>query len=230
MGPLIGALAASAFKGIFDTVQTGFQNRYNSPVQQLRRLRKAGLPLAYMYQGRVNQQSDAPKLSIDPTIGTAQQIGLHQQDEVNKAQIRKIGAEVVGKNIENKKASGELKWLLEDSGLEPGRNNQNLNLDLKQGIDYANKFVADHKNQLTGIAVDIANATKQTEIEQKKKELRLTGQKITNMLSQNKLLGQLYNIRQVEEQVNDMIDKYLEEGGDFATGLYALILKLFSKI
>lgn len=105
MGPVLAALAAAAFKGIFDWTSQGIANRYNSPMMQRRRLRKAGLPLAYMYQGRVNQQSDVPKLSIDPFLGTVaqKQLGLGQQKvDISQEQL-KIALEQLGINWEKLK-------------------------------------------------------------------------------------------------------------------------------
>lgn len=95
MDPILGALAASALSGIFGSVAQSRANRYNSPKQQLKRLRQAGLPMAYMYEGRVNTQSDVPRLSIDPTLGTSQQanIGVKQEqiDNQLKIALEKLG-------------------------------------------------------------------------------------------------------------------------------------------
>jgi len=70
IGILGGTLLAAALKAIFDIGGTITQNQYNSPRAMKQRLRKAGLPLAYMYKGNVSEQSQSPQLSIEPTLGT----------------------------------------------------------------------------------------------------------------------------------------------------------------
>jgi len=70
IGILGGTLIAAALKALFDIGGTVTQNQFNAPKAQLKRLRKAGLPLSYMYRGNVATQSESPKLSIEPTLGT----------------------------------------------------------------------------------------------------------------------------------------------------------------
>lgn len=242
MDPITGALAASGLKAIFDSVSTVFQNKYNSPVSQLRRLRKAGLPLSYMYQGRVNQQSDSPKLSIDPSLGVAQKIQLHQQDEVNKAQISRIGeeierikAETSGQKLENVKNAGEQAWRDETKLYKQGdkyvyRTNQERQLDIKLATDKANKWIAIHNSELKGIALQIAQATKLTDIAAKKAMFRKIGQQIKNLVAQEDLMIQLHGIRGIDETVNETLTRLLDSSGDPGTLFYTLIVKLFSKL
>lgn len=69
LGIGLATLLASGLKTAFDAGSTVFANKYNSPRAQLKRLRKAGLPLSYMYEGKISQQSAVPQLSIEPTLG-----------------------------------------------------------------------------------------------------------------------------------------------------------------
>lgn len=82
MDPItIATLAAAAFSFITNTISVSRANRYNSPKKQLERVREAGLPQAYLYGGRVNQQSAVPQLSIDPDLGLVEskQLDLGKQ-------------------------------------------------------------------------------------------------------------------------------------------------------
>lgn len=229
--PIIGSLAAAALKGIFDIGSTIFQNQYNSPQAQLRRLRKAGLPLSYMYQGRVNQQSDSPKLSIDPTLGSAQTISLHQQDQVNQAQIKKIGSEIVSKDIENKIKKGELDWL--SSIISPdGTTNQVDLLEINKAKTLSERFIAQHTEDLKQIEYWVQNDLfgKNVQSDTAQETLKKIRQSIINMASQNDLMVQLHGIRGIEETVNNMINDKLETGSDWQIALYSLMVKLFSKL
>jgi len=85
MTPILGAIIAAAMSGAFSSAGTIMQNKYNSPASQRRRLRKAGLPLAYMYEGKVNQQSDVPKMSLDPTLGASSQQSLDLKRDLGYA-------------------------------------------------------------------------------------------------------------------------------------------------
>jgi len=54
IGVIGGTLIAAAISALFSIGSTVAQNKYNTPRSMRNRLRKAGLPLAYMYQGNVD--------------------------------------------------------------------------------------------------------------------------------------------------------------------------------
>jgi len=226
----LGTLAAAAFKGIWDIGATVFANKYNSPAAQRRRLRKAGLPLAFMYQGRVNTQSDVPRLSIDPTLGQVQKLGLSQQNEVNQANIKKIGAEVAGIVQENLKKKGELDWLVKKDDF--GETNQVKLLEIDKSRKEAERFIAEHQRELKQIAVWVENNLfdEDIQIEERKIGLQKVRQQIINLLSQDSLLRQMYDIRKIEQVVNSLIGENLEDGPAWATAIYAMLIKLYSKL
>jgi len=226
----LGTLAAAAFKGIWDIGATVFANKYNSPAAQRRRLRKAGLPLAFMYQGRVNTQSDVPRLSIDPTLGQVQKLGLSQQNEVNQANIKKIGAEVVGIAQENLKKKGELDWLQTKN--EIGESNQVQLLEIDKSRKEAERFIAEHQRELKQIAVWVENNLfkEDIQIQERKAGLEKVRQQLTNLISQDSLLRQMYDIRKIEQVVNSLIGENLEDGPAWATAIYAMLIKLYSKL
>jgi len=243
LGVVGGTLLSTILSTLFGIGSTVAQNQYNSPAAQLKRLRKAGLPLSYMYQGRVNQQSQAPQMSIDPSLGQVQKIGLHQQDEINKKNIQRIHQQIAaskettrGKWLENQSKAGELSWQNEvknykgADGVIIPRTNQERSFDLKMATAKANKFILENTGSIKAIALDIARATKITDIAIRRKELEKIGAAIKNLAAQNKLMVQLHGIRGIDEQVNETISKMLENTGDGGTLFYTLIAKLFSKL
>jgi len=244
LGVVGGTLLSTILSTLFGIGSTVAQNQYNSPAAQLKRLRKAGLPLSYMYQGRVNQQSQAPQMSIDPSLGQVQKIGLHQQDEMNKKNIQRIHQEIAaskestrGKWLENEKSLNELDWQNEvkfykdkKTGAVTPRTNLERSKDLGLATAKANKFILENTGNIKAIALRIAKATEITDIAMKRKELEKIGAMIKNMAAQNKLMVQLHGIRGIDEQVNETISKMLENTGDGGTLFYTLIAKLFSKL
>jgi len=243
MGPVIGALAAAAFKGIFDILNVNAQNKYNSPLGQLKRLRKAGLPLAYMYQGKINQQSTSPTLSIDPDLGVTEQKQLGNQTRLTDEQINKLKAETENlgfdkdlKWYERERERAKFNWNQETDLLEKGkgvlqyRTKQEQEFDANLGIKKADQFIAENTGELKSIAVNIAKATQQTDINIRKQEYQKIRKQIVQLIAQSKILGQLYNIRELEETVNKSFSDNLENQEDWQVNLYKMFMTLFGNI
>lgn len=70
MGKLVGSQAA-----------INRQNRYNSPVEQIRRLRQAGLPFAAFQAGQAGNQAQLPDLSGYDMMGSAIGTGISQANQ-----------------------------------------------------------------------------------------------------------------------------------------------------
>jgi len=138
IGILGGTLLASALKALFDVGATLTQNQYNSPKAQLKRLRQAGLPLSYMYQGKVNQQSDTPKLQLEPTLGTLQKI-----------QGEKIAAETTGQTIQNQTEQATQNFLRKKN--KDGISNLEVNLRNERDIKKAELFLKQNQGRLIEI-------------------------------------------------------------------------------
>jgi len=236
MDPIIGALLASGLSAIFGSAQTIFANKYNSPVSQLRRLRKAGLPLSYMYQGRVNQQSDVPKLSIDPTLGVTQKIQLEQQKPVQEAQVSNLQAETAGKKLANIEEEKQQAWrdkeitvAIDNKGRKMTGTNREVMLSLERERKNADRFIANNEGGLREIALDIASYLKETNKAIKEQELVKIKQQIANLMSQDKLLSQLHDIRSIEAAVNETIGGALEGAPAWMKAIYWTLIKLFDK-
>jgi len=234
MDPIIGALLASGLSAIFGSAQTIFANKYNSPVSQLRRLRKAGLPLSYMYQGRVNQQSDVPKLSIDPTLGVTQKIQLEQQKPVQEAQVSNLQAETAGKVLANKEEQAKQDWRNKQNSIDidyAGKNklygtNRELGLEIELAEANSKRFIQRQEAKLKEIAKNIGVYLEETNKELGKQQLAKIKQQIKNMLSQDKLMGQLHNIRTIEETINKTVGDGLSSMPQWLQAVYFIIFKL----
>lgn len=234
LAPIIGALIASALGGAWSSVQTIFQNKYNSPKSQLKRLRKAGLPMAYMYQGRVNQQSETPKLSIDPDLGTVEQQQLGLQQKLNDEQIKKLMEEIRSLSAQADIDEATRDWKLNEGRIIEGdaRNNLQLELDWNRTVKEMDMFLKKNAKSLSDINVEIEDTLNKegVQAETRRQSKEKIVQQIANMVKQSELMTQLKNIRGVDEQINKVIGDALEEGDDWMTIMYAGLLKLFSKL
>lgn len=215
IGILGGTLLATGLKALFDIFSTKGANQYNSPSAQLNRLRKAGLPLSYMYQGRVNQQTTVPQLSIEPHLGTL--------DKLKGDQIR---TETKGKEIENEIQSGLLKWLKKDSGDGSGATNQELLQEYNLKSAEANAFLAKHEEEIKQIELWVENnAFKEgITLEARRQALKKAQQQITNMLAQAGLMEQLKEIRGLDQLLNSSLVEQIDSYPEWLAGLMKIIL------
>lgn len=99
--PSIGAQAAAQQQRRWALQDLEAQNFYNSPAEQLRRLKEAGLPAAAFFSGGVSSQSDQPRTTnVDPTLGIAEGVQNFFQNRIQKAQIKAIEADARGKSAD----------------------------------------------------------------------------------------------------------------------------------
>lgn len=217
IGILGGTLLASALQAIFGIGSTMAQNKFNSPKAMKRRLREAGLPLAYMYKGNVATQNQAPQLSIDPHLGT-----------LAKVQGGKIAAETAGKLTENQVAKGELDWLNQYTKTTDGKSIRNQ--EYKLGVDRETKkveyFIKQKENELKRIelAVEKDAFAKGIPHAAKKAALDKALQQIKNLLAQEGLMEQLQKIRGFEEKMNQELTENLDSMPDWISSLLKILL------
>jgi len=189
LGILGGTLLATALKALFDIGGTLTQNQYNAPKAQLKRLRKAGLPLSYMYRGNVSEQSQSPQLSIEPTLGT-----------LPKKQGRKIVADTFEQEAETA-AQNELDpTLITDS--RTGQKGYNT---YRQNRVAAETFIKQYERDLKKIELDVEKDAfaKGIPQDQKQAALEKAQNQVKNLLAQAGLMEQLKKIRGFDEILND---------------------------
>jgi len=234
MLPILGALLASALSGIFGIGATMAANKYNSPKAQKRRLREAGLPLAYMYQGKVNQQSSVPSLSIDPTFGSSQQNQQKIQRDLADATIPNINADTYLKDTKGTLDNIDLQYWMEQGkpnakGISKPRREVYNNAILAE--KKAESFIRQNEGKLKEIFLGVEQRLfgKGVQVQTKQAELLKIKQQIANLVSQNKLLGQLYDIRELEQMINKSFSNNMDDMSDFEQSLTGLLFQLFSK-
>lgn len=266
MDPITGALIASGISGLWGSAQTIFANKYNSPVSQLRRLRKAGLPLSYMYQGRVNQQSGIPQLAIDSNLGTAQKMQLEQGqqrldsdlqtavvdrrkrwEDIGKTMLEsgKVAKEIESLGYDNWKKKRYQEWG-DQMSVNPRKNpdgtfqdHQNIweEFQLEQDAKVVGNFVKRNEGRLKKVFADIEEYLQETkddgvpfQASERKQQLQKVKQQIAHIVKQDEVLGQLINIRKLEEVLNKSMGEGINSKGDLEKGILWALLKLVSKL
>ncbi|WNK13957.1 MAG: DNA pilot protein [Microvirus sp.] len=219
LGILGGTLLSAALKGLFDTGQTIAANKYNSPLAMRRRLNKAGLPLSYMYQGRVSGQSEVPQLSIEPTLGTVQEI----QAKKTKQDTR-IARETADNLEKENQIKGMMSGIIQPDGTE--LNNRATQMYAERDAKVADSFIKKYDSELKKIELDVEKGAfdEGTTSEMKRQALEKAKQQVKNLLAQAGLMGQLKNIRDLEEQMNKSLSEDLENMPDFVSSLLKIIL------
>lgn len=205
IGVIGGTLLASALKALFDIGSTAAQNKYNSPVAMLRRVRRAGLPMSYMYQGKVATQTQSPQLSIDPHLGT-----LAKQE----AKLKDTQQEDLAKDIQ---AKGLPSGIKDEDGFE---------LNNRAATKKAETFIKHYEGKLKKIEFQVENEAFKEGItlNAKREALNKAKQQIQNLLSQAGLMDQLKNIRGFEEKMNQELTEDLESMDDWVSSLLKIIL------
>lgn len=235
LGILGGTLLASALQGIFGIGSTIAANKYNSPLAMKRRLREAGLPLSYMYQGKVATQSDVPKLSIDPTLGTAQQANLTQEQPLVDAKVSETKSRTKGQDLKNEVQQGINQWLKQFS---PGNtdeagntsNNQQHLLNLDRDTREAAKFVKQYERKMKAITLDVENELFNEGVPQeiRRQTLYKVKEDIKKLGLQSGLLDQLRNMREFDEWLNKTVTENIHSLPQWVQALTAILLKLQS--
>lgn len=210
IGILGGTLIASALQALFGIGSQMAANAYNAPKGQLRRLRKAGLPLSYMYRGNVATQSQVPQLSIDPTLGT-----------LAKKQGQKLDVDIAEQQADTQAKD----WM---SGIihtdpETGRKYETTNRVEQQR---AASFIKNYESELKSLELQVERDAFAKGIPQAMKQEALNKAKnqVKNLLAQAGLMEQLKKIRGFEETLNDALTKDLESLPDWISSLLKIIL------
>lgn len=129
------------------------ENSYNAPVNQIQRLKDAGLNPNLIYGGSSAQQASAsvtapeqPAPHYDPLnfsdiSATAQQSSLlHEQRRLLKAQADKQEAETQRQIIENSYLPAILRGQLDTTNVQLKLTNENINLTKQQGLKIAEEI------------------------------------------------------------------------------------------
>lgn len=233
LSQIAGSLIASALQAIFGIGATVAQNQYNTPKAQRDRLRKAGLPLAYMYQGKVMGQSEVPKLSIDPTLGAAQQNTYNLEKPVKEQQAKSLKLENEIKDLDNQ-------YFQQFGGMHPAddthpfpyqqKNRWDL-LESQQKEASAAAWLKTNEAEIKDLTLKVEKVLFDENVPQdlRRKELEKIKQQLINMGKQAELMGQLKNIRAWEENISKNLEN-IEDLPGWIQFMVSLASKIFKPV
>lgn len=216
--PVIGSIGAAALSRRWAQKDLQQQNLYNSPKQQIERLKEAGLPLASMFSGSGGSQSEQPRQTqIDPSLGAAKGLEQYYIGTMQKKQLQLI-TEQIGKAEADKtisqvaanEALGVDKYRRgpvydKDGFLQIGnRQTQDLDLTMRQ---------KEAQTKTTEVIADLQQARTQAEID--------------HILNTIKLGNQTFDINSVNQKtLNELIKNIGDGKWDLVQSmLYRLIFK-----
>lgn len=231
--PVLGNLASTLLQRHWALKDIEAQNKYNSPVEQVKRLRAAGLPLAAMFSGSgASQQSDLPRATnVDPTMGTAEGMSNYFQNRLQKQQLPLLQAQndllqaqIFKTREEGRNAAasadiqeGQRDWM---KTVEPGfyqgtGTNQFRELNATRDLKNAQWWTEENRSKIQAVLGRISEATEET---QKKSYIET----LAKIFKTNKLLDQQFDLNQLETQINNA----LSSAGKM-NWLPAILMKLF---
>lgn len=144
LAPLLPSIisgAASIFGGVIGRGQSRRdireQNEYNSPKNQLARLREAGLPMGAMGNNIANTQSSIPQTSGESIQAAGGHLTNYITTQTQLKQIEIMKADAKLKNAEADRAQAETKYLLEGQGEDTQGTNLTRSLKARIGLEEA---------------------------------------------------------------------------------------------
>lgn len=139
------------------------QNEYNSPINQVRRLNEAGLPMSAMTGNITGNQSALPQTSGTGVAGAGGKIASYITTAIQQQQLELLVAQTKKENAEANKADAESNYLLQGVDEPYTPTNLTRGIALGQGIQSAQKKGAELANQITEVAAE--NAKTKTMLE-----------------------------------------------------------------
>jgi len=229
LDPISGSLIAAALSAIFGIGNTMAANKYNSPRAMRNRLKKAGLPLAYMYQGKVLGQSDVPKLSIDPTLGVTQTRKLEQDQPLVTQQTKLVKEQAYDAQMTNQikdqmsgiKQSDGTEWNIRATKILAEIDEKRAAAFLKQNQGRLQRLFADVQEKLNDENIPV---------EIKREELKKLRQAITNMGLQAGLMEQMKKIRGYDEFMNETFNESIKNAPQWMQALISWLSKIFRPV
>lgn len=110
--PVVGSIGAAALQRHWALKDLQRQNIYNSPKEQIKRLKEAGLPLATMFGGQGGSTSEQPQnTNVDPSLGVAKGLDNFFTNRMQSKQLELLDAQIRSQNADASVKEGEAKWL-----------------------------------------------------------------------------------------------------------------------
>lgn len=221
-------LIAGLSKLITSRVSLNKQNRYNSPIEQMRRIREAGLPFAAFEAGQAGSQSQLPDLSGFDQIGSAIGTGITQGNQMRMflELLRRAGADAdIAENlrdVSNEETKGLMSTVESDFTGMP------------ESIASAGK-VLDFKMKEYGVW-QAKYKTDMEEIDSKIKAARFDSGQLQNVFDEefeklvntNKSMRQLWQSNEAKNSAWKKIVNTMEKGG--LSFFEALLIQVMSSM
>lgn len=240
--PVLGSLGSTILQRSWALRDLKRQQEYNKPLNQVRRLREAGLPLASMFSGSGGSTSEQPRATeVDPTLGTAKGLETFFQNRMQRKQLELFDEQIRSAKAKADEDEGHRDWMLDQMGIEPTTNQGRL-LELGKSKTAAEAWIANNQAHINDIeaqlkkslfdegvledqfksGVDVLKAEKAL----KDQNVQSLIQQIAESMQRTKNLGQDYTINELIEKINNQILNDLNNGSGFNAWMGAIIKKL----
>lgn len=174
------------------------QNAYNSPGQQVARLRAAGLPMAAMEHAQAGTQSALPQTSGKEIGGN---IAGYVSTQTQLMQLKILQEELRLKGAEADKFEAEAQWLLSGRGEDRADTNLTNTLKTKLGIEQAQERGQNITNIISQATAD--NARNRLGLENNK-----LAQEIVNLVQQRGLVSEHIEGAALDNNVKRIIGEF----------------------
>lgn len=173
------------------------QNRYNSPAEQLKRLKEAGLPAAAFFSGGVSSQSDQPRSTeVSPDLGTSAFFDKFAMNQLQKKQLEIMDAEVREKRANASLKESEAQWLLtnrmsnQDPSFAPGTVHPRQHLLLQADMNMKDYQVRNIR--ITNEIEETVNKIKKLELDNRSDyDRNRMAQEVVKLVMQNDMMKQV---------------------------------------
>lgn len=204
------------------------QNKYNSPAEQVKRLREAGLPYGAAADFS-NEQKNLPDSSGIAEAGVSLGDYYKTATTINKMELLKEQINnIVGKNKilgnEIQISDAEATWLLDHGVNLRGQyfNNRQYQMQLELEMNESQKEIKAHEAELKAIEEAIKTATQPAVISKAWADL-------SAVLAGTRLKNQLFdNIEKEKEARNFIIDSMTEGGLNIGEALLLMVMQSFT--
>jgi len=143
--PIVGGVA----QGVIAGMNTRAANKYNSPVEQIKRAKAAHLPAASINNISAGNQSAVTPSTDFGTASAGKEIGQYNHNQKTLKEIGRLTEDIHKMKLENTKLAKELEWYTSPKGT-PGTSNLTYGLQVDQGIRAAQKMGQDFANKIAG--------------------------------------------------------------------------------
>jgi len=193
-GPILGSLVGAGLNFGLNRIESGIQNRYNSPKNTVKRLGEAGLPTAAYLDGGGNQSASSSQQYAQPDLGTAEAISREQVNRMQKQQFELMKREMDLKeqDLKFRKEQTFEKAIQNDyyGRVPEGSQYSHFGtmIESKINMQNAQRFLTEHKTTFQNLDNKLFEALYDTKVGQAKTNLEISKLKPDFMRVQSKLM------------------------------------------